>query len=283
MDNEIGDSRAPRKIELPAPTAWPAVLALGLTLVCAGLVTSAAVSILGALLSMAGAVGWFREVLPVESREWAPVIPEEIAIQTSRRTVERVAVTGSVPRAWLPIEVYPISAGIKGGLAGCVVMALMAGAYGIFSGHGIWYAMNLLVAGLFPGVAAETITQIGRFNLHQFLVAVPIHVLISVLVGLVYGTILPMLPRHPIVLGGLVAPLLWCALIYSGLAFINPVMNGRINWPWFVASQIAFGIVAGLVVTVQERVLTRRNVPFIARLGIETPGLSPEHGEDRRP
>lgn len=161
-------------------------------------------------------------------------------------------------------------------------MALIAGIYGIATGHGIWYAMNLLVAGFYPAIEAATVTQIESFNLLRFLVAVPIHLMISLLVGLLYGTMLPMLPRRPIVLGGLIAPLLWSGLIYFGLAFINPVMNGRINWPWFVASQIAFGIVAGLVVTVQERILTRRNVPFIARLGIETPGLSPEHGEDRR-
>ncbi len=35
-------------VELPAPTAWPIVLAFGLTLVFAGLVTSASVSLLGA-------------------------------------------------------------------------------------------------------------------------------------------------------------------------------------------------------------------------------------------
>ena len=41
-------------IELPAPTAWPVVLAFGLTLVFAGLVTSRSVSILGAILALAG-------------------------------------------------------------------------------------------------------------------------------------------------------------------------------------------------------------------------------------
>ncbi|HTF70365.1 MAG TPA: hypothetical protein VK638_47580, partial [Edaphobacter sp.] len=62
----------PDKIEVPAATAWPIVLAFGLTLVFAGFVTAASVSILGAILAVAGAAGWFREVLPVESLEWAP-------------------------------------------------------------------------------------------------------------------------------------------------------------------------------------------------------------------
>ena len=38
-----------------------------------------------------------------------------------------------VKRAWLPVEVYPISAGIKGGLAGSVAMAVLAMLYGILS------------------------------------------------------------------------------------------------------------------------------------------------------
>jgi hypothetical protein len=267
----------PEKIEVPAATAWPIVLAFGLTLVFAGFVTAASVSILGALLAFAGAAGWFRQVLPVESHEWTPVVREEIAIETSRETVERIDGVPAIPRAWLPIEIYPISAGIKGGLAGGAAMALLAGLYGIVSGNGIWYAMNLLVAGLFPAMATETARQIGSFNLHRFLVAVPIHLLMSLLVGLLYGAMLPMLPRRPIVLGGVVTPLLWSGLIYGILAFVNPVMNQHIDWVWFVASQIAFGIVAGLVVAFQERIPTRQGAPLSVRMGIEAPGLMQEH------
>jgi hypothetical protein len=261
---------------------WPIVLAFGLTLVFAGLVTTASVSILGALLAMTGAVGWFREVLPAESHEWAPVVREEIAIHTARERVERIAGVGSIPRAWIPIEVYPISAGIKGGLAGGAVMALLAALYGILSGNGIWYPMDLLVAGLFPAMATETATQIGTFHLHEFLVAVPIHLLISLTVGLLYGAMLPMIPRRPILLGGFVAPLLWSGMIFGILAFVNPVMNQRIDWLWFVVSQIGFGIVAGLVVTLQGRIPTPQNVPLAVRMGLEAPGIVREHEEDLR-
>ena len=162
------------------------------------------------------------------------------------------------------------------------VMALLAGLYGTLSGNGIWYAMNLLVGGLFPSLATETARQIGTFDLHQFLVAVPIHLLISLLVGLIYGAMLPMLPRRPILLGGFVTPLLWSGLIYGGLAFINPVMNQHIDWMWFVASQIGFGVVAGVVVAVQERIPTRQRTPLIMRMGIEAPGLVPEDQEEAR-
>jgi hypothetical protein len=270
----------PNKIEVPAPTAWPIVLAFGLMLVCAGMVTAASVSMLGAVLAMAGAAGWFRQVLPVEAHEWVPVVQEEIVIETSRDAVERLTPVRTPPRAWLPVEIYPISAGVKGGLAGGAAMALLAAVYGIVSGNGIWYPMTLLVAGSSPSVAMETATQMGTFQLHNLLLAVPLHLLMSMMVGLLYGAMLPITPRRPILLGGLVAPLMWSGLIYGVLTFINPVMNQRIDWLWFVLSQVGFGIVAGLVVAVQHRIPTRQNLPLAVRMGIEAPGFMPEHQED---
>lgn len=269
----------PDKIEVPAPTAWPIVLAFGLTLIFAGMVTAVSVSILGAVLALSGAAGWFRQVLPVEAHEWAAADQEEIVIAASQDAVERIMPGRTPARVWLPVEIYPISAGIKGGLAGGAAMALMAAVYGLLSGNGIWYPMNLLVAGLFPAMTAETVSQIGTFNLYCFLTAMPIHLLISLLVGLLYGALLPMFPRRPILLGGFAAPLLWTGLIYGVLAIVNPVMNQHIHWVWFVASQIGFGIVAGLIVAVQERIPTRQAVPLVVRMGVEASGLMPEERE----
>ena len=270
--------KTPEKIEVPAPTAWPVVMAFGMTLVFAGMVTAASLSIVGLILAIAGAAGWFRQVLPAESHEWVVAEAEDMPIQPEELVVEHLAVT--VPRSTLPLEIYPIYAGVKGGLAGSVAMAGMAGAFGLLSGNGIWYAMNLLVAGLVPGMATETASQIGTFNLQAFLVAVPIHLLISLLVGLLYGAMLPMAPRRPILLGGLAAPLLWSFLLYSSLAVINPVMNSRIDWVWFVFSQIGFGVVAGVVVARQERIGTRQPMPLQVRMGIEAPGLMAEHDRE---
>jgi hypothetical protein len=262
------------KIEVPRPTAWPIVLAFGMTLVFAGMVTAAPVSILGGILAVAGAVGWFRDVLPVEQHEWVPIVHEDIAIETSRERVERITELHELARASLPVEIYPISAGLKGGLAGAAAMAVLAGAYGLLSGNGIWYPMNLLVAGFFPDMATQTASQIGAFSSRAFLAAVPIHLMVSLLVGLLYGAMLPMASKRPVLLGGFAVPLLWSFLIYGGLAVINPVMNQRINWFWFVLSQIGFGVVAGLVVARQDRVATPQ--PLLVRMGIEAPGLMDE-------
>jgi len=272
--------QTPDNIEMPAPTAWPLVLAFGFTLIAAGMVTAASLSILGAILTIAGAVGWFRQVLPVESHELIPVVQQEVVVETSRETVERIAGLQEIPRAWLPLETYPVSAGVKGGLAGSVAMAVLAALYGLLSGNGIWYPMNLLVAGLFPPAAGDSAVQIGTFHLQQFLVAVPLHLLISLLVGLLYGVMLPIAPKRPILLGGLVTPLLWSFLIHGSLGVINPVMNQRINWPWFVLSQIGFGLAAGFVVVRQERIRIRQPRPLALRMGIEAPGSMRDRHED---
>src|SRR6201998_102312 len=104
--------RAPGEIESPAPTAWPIVLAFGFTLVCAGLLTSASVSVLGAVLAVAGCVGWFREVFPHEHEEVVPVARGDVSVATDRRFVERLPAAPEQLRAWLPVETYPISAGV---------------------------------------------------------------------------------------------------------------------------------------------------------------------------
>jgi hypothetical protein len=90
---------------------------------------------------------------------------------------------------------------------------------------------------------------------------------------------LPMIPHRPILLGGLVAPILWTGLLHSVLELLNPLLNQLISWPWFAASQFAFGIVAGLVVVQQEQVRTRQLVPFLMRAGVEAPGMMKERDE----
>jgi hypothetical protein len=273
---------APSTLEMPAPTAWPIVLAFGTTLLFGGLVTSASLSILGAVLMIAGCVGWFRDVLPHEAHEAVVVRMAAPAVATSRPRVARFAIAGELSRARLPLEVYPVSAGIKGGLAGSVAMAVLAMLYGLLSERSIWYPINLLAAGFFPVAVTATTQQLAAFHLSPFLIAVAIHLLTSLLVGVLYGVTLPMLPRRPILLGGAIAPLLWSGLLHSVLGIINPVLDQRIDWLWFVLSQVGFGIVAGIVVSRQERVPTWQSLPFAVRAGFEAPGMMHEHTEDRR-
>ena len=275
--------RAPSEIEVPAPTAWPVVLAFGFTLVFAGLLTSASVSVLGAVLTAAGCVGWFREIFPHEHEEVVQIVPEDFSVKTDRHVVERLPVAAEQLRAWLPLETYPISAGVKGGLAGSVAMAALACAYGLVKAGSIWYPINLLAAVVYAESLKLGPGQLNSFHADSFAIALVLHALVSAAVGLLYGAMLPMFARRPIVLGGLIAPVLWSGLLYSILGILNPVLASHIDWFWFTASQVAFGIVAGLVVTRQSRVPTRENLPFAVRAGIEAPGTIPptENGEKR--
>jgi len=103
-------------------------------------------------------------------------------------------------------------------------------------------------------------------------------------VGLLYGAMLPMFARRPILLGGVIAPVLWSGLLYSIMDILNPVLGSHIDWTWFMASQFAFGVVAGLVVIRQERVSTCENLPFALRAGIEAPGMmSPRRAGEKQP
>jgi hypothetical protein len=274
--------RGPREIEVPAPTAWPFVLAFGFTLLFAGLVTSLPVSVLGAVLSLAGCIGWFREVFPHEHEEVVPVVPEDTRITTDRPIVELLPIAYPV-RAWLPVKTYPVSAGVKGGLAGSVAMAVLACAYGVLKAGSIWYPVNLLAAVVYAESLKLGPTQLYSFHADSFAIALVLHIIVSALVGLLYGAMLPMFAHRPIVLGGLIGPVLWSGLLYTFLGLLNPLLASHLDWPWFIASQVAFGIVAGFVVVRESPMPTRENVSFAIRAGIEAPGITPPREGEKRP
>jgi hypothetical protein len=172
---------------------------------------------------------------------------------------------------------------VKGGLAGSVAMAVLACTYGVLKAGSIWYPINLLAATVSAQSLKLAPAQLYSFHADSFAVAVFLHALVSTLVGVLYGAMLPMFARRPIVLGGLIAPVLWSGLLYTMLGLLNPLLASRIDWFWFMASQFAFGVVAGIVVLRQSRMPTRENLSFALRAGVEAPGIMPPHesGEKR--
>ena len=263
-------------VVMPAPTAWPFALAVGSALILAGLLTTLALSLLGAIVAIFGAVGWFREVLPHEHEEIIPLRAVEAPQVLPPRAVERLEVAKEVPRAYLPLKTYPVLAGVKGGLAGGVAMAVLACIYGVAAYHSVWYPINLLAGSLYSPGEMPSMEAMMQFHAGWFLFALVLHAAMCGLVGLLYGAMLPMVPRNPILLGGVIGPLLWTGLLYEIIGYVNPLMDQRINWLWFAVSQAGFGIVAGLVVTRQNKVLTTENIPFAMRAGIEAPGIMEE-------
>jgi len=270
-------------VELPAPTAMPIVMALGISLILTGLVTNAVIGLLGLLLTVWGSVGWFLQVLPHEKHVEVLVCTEEVQIVSSRTLTERLPVS-DMHRKVLPIETFNITTGIKGGIAGGLAMTIPAAIYSLIRYHSIWYAANLLAAGGFVHWAGASNAFLSQFHMQGLLAAIAIHGLTSLLVGLLYGAMLPMYPRYPIVTAGLVVPLLFTGILHSGLGVVSPILNQRIDWFWFVISQIAFGLVCGFVVNLHAKVRTAqfRALPFAIRAGIhgDTDVRQPEDRED---
>ncbi|MGO9200998.1 MAG: hypothetical protein ACLQM8_10750 [Limisphaerales bacterium] len=266
-------------IRVPASNGWPLVAAFGLALLFAGLLTHVMVSLLGAATLCAGLAGWFGEVLPSEAHEAVDVEEEMPLPATPSPTVRQLEVGEFGHRARLPLEIYPYSAGVRGGLVGGMAMAVLAILYGLIGHKSLWYPVNLLAAAGSARISAMSYQQLLAFSGTGLVLATIIHGAGSALVGLLYGVTLPMFPRRPMLLGGILAPLFWSGILYAGLGVINPALQARIHWGWFIASQFAFGLVAGFVVARHERISTMQHLPFAVRAGIEAPGIVEERND----
>ena len=266
-------------VHLPAPTAWPFLLALGIILISASLVTNLAIGALGLFLFIIAAVGWFRDVLPHEAHEDVPVEEEFVTLLTPIEKVARIEVD-ETHRAQLPLHTFSLWSAIKGGIAGGIAMVIPAEIYGIIRFHSIWYVVNLLGGAGVGNWVNPSDQELTHFRLSAFITANLIQGAVTLLVGLLYGAMLPMWPRRPILLGGIIAPAIWTGLLHSILGIINPYLADRIDWWSFAASQVIFGLVAGYTVVKLGHLERLEQVPLSVRLGVETPGLHPEHHTD---
>ena len=274
--NPQGQQAEGKVIQVPAPTGWPLVAAFGFTLVFAGLLTHVMVSSLGAVLLCAGLIGWFGQVLPHEAHDSVALEKEEAIPAQPTPKVRHLEVGQMSHRARLPLKIYPYSAGIRGGLVGGAAMAVLAILYGVIGHKSICYPINLLAAAGSARISAMNYQELLQFDGTGLVLATFIHAVGSALIGLLYGIALPMFPRRPILLGGIMAPLFWSGILYTGLGIMNPTLQAQINWGWFMASQFAFGLVAGFVVARHEPIGTMQYLPFAVRAGIEAPGIEEE-------
>jgi hypothetical protein len=228
------------------------------------------------VLIVSGCVGWFREVWPHAHHIAVPVRVQKFKYASPRKKVAHIEIDAS-HRARLPVHTPSVMAGVKGGIAGGVAMIVPATLYSLIAYHSLWYSVNLLGGAGVADWTNPTLAEITHFRLSAFLIAIVIHSVGSLLVGLLYGAMLPMMPRHPIILGGIIAPILWTGVLHSALPLMNPFFADRIQWGWFVVSQVTFGLVAGWVVSKQIDIRTEQFMPFAVRVGLETPGTMEEH------
>src|SRR5262249_40899652 len=148
---------------------------------------------------------WFREVLPHEHEEEVPLAQPSTRLAPPPHAELRLAAGEAQHRARLPVEIHPYSAGLRGGIAGGIAMAALAVLHGIL-GHGsVWYTINLLAAAGSATLSNAPLEVLKAFNPQGFVLAFVIHATLSILVGLLYAALLPMVPGHPAFWGGVVA------------------------------------------------------------------------------
>jgi hypothetical protein len=266
-EHEHGDG-----VELPIPTPWPIITALGVTLLLAGLVLTLVISLAGILIGLTGAVGWFLDVFPVPKHELVPLVEADrrpAPVKISPRRISHLHYGHQSHRVRIPMEVHRNSAGVIGGIAGGIAMAVMAMLYGLFAQHSIWYPINLMAASGIPRLAEANLATLRQFDAQGLIIAILAHGAFSILVGLLYTVLLPMLPaRFEWLFGGILTPLMWTAVLYPAFQLINPALAARVDWPWFVLCQISFGVVGGYVVFKSQKVETMQSWSMADRLGV---------------
>jgi len=80
-------------------------------------------------------------------------------------------------------------------------MVIPALIYGLIAEHSIWYPVNLLGGAGVANWLNPSTADIAAFHWQGLIVATIIHVATCLLVGLLYGAMLPMLPRRPVFTG----------------------------------------------------------------------------------
>jgi len=150
----------------------------------------------------------------------------------------------------------PLRAGVLGGIVGGLLMPAPAFAWGILTRHGIWYPINLLADMATPQAnGGVSVAELEQFHPTWLFAAIGAHAVLSISFGLAFAIVLPKVPGipGPMSWGALVMPLLWTAASYGLMDVVNPTLQNLVDWPWFVASQFVFGVVASIVVVRSEQ------------------------------
>jgi len=177
-----------------------------------GMVTNVAVGALGLILLLMGRSAGFRQVLPHEAHEAIKVQAKDIRIFSTRTMQERLPTSDMHRKITSRAELHILS-GVKGGLAGGAAMTI--------PGSALWsleISQHLVCGETCSRQGASSVWAgasnafLSEFHLRGLLARLAIHAVTSVLVGLLYGAVLPMFPRapdpycrHP------------CALFFTGL------------------------------------------------------------------
>lgn len=278
---QAGERGKTAEFLMPQPTLLPLLLAVGLLIIFAGFIFNIYVSYAGVAVTLLAGVGWWRKVIPSEAHEYVPleVGHRPSAVAVNPLAVNRLQAGAEQHRAHLPEEAHSYTSGAIGGLAGGVVMAILACLYGFIAQSSVWYPVNLLAGVVLPSLGNETLAQLRTFDGGAFAAALFGHFALSILVGVLYSVTIPIFPKRAPFWAGVLMPLIWSALVLTLLNLLNPALNDKINWPWFVVCQIGFGVVCGTIISRSARVKTMQSWTFAERAAMSAPGISRERGE----
>jgi hypothetical protein len=150
----------------------------------------------------------------------------------------------------------PLSAGVVGGLVGGLLMPGPAVLWGLLTERGIWYPVNLLAGMVDRSIGNQSLEELKQFHGDWLITALVLHATLSLVFGIVYGLALPRLPviPGPMCWGSLLMPMLWTGISFGLMGVVNPVLQQRVNWPWFIVSQFIFGLVASIAVIRSETI-----------------------------
>ena len=145
----------------------------------------------------------------------------------------------------VPAMVYPYKAGVIGGAMGGLAMVVVAGIYGLTSGHGLWLPVNLIGATVVRDLQSASLEQLSAFNAEALLVGLVLHMTISIGLGLIFAMLLPTLPGSPVLWALLIGPLLWALASVLILPFLNPVMAEYVDHTSFFGAHVIYSLVLG--------------------------------------
>lgn len=263
-NNSTHDTASTNSVEMPRPTVWPIVLGLGVTMLALGVATSLAFCVVGGVLLLFGILGWISQLLPGrghEHEELAEAAAQAKPVTARLGTVQQLKPGVVGYRFQLPEKVHPVSAGLKGGILGGLLMPIPALIWALVNHHSPWFPVNLLAGMVLPGLPDMPIDELHK-NLEMFhpgglLCGIVMHATMSIGFGLIGGVLLPTLPPifgGPLLFGGVILPLLWSGASHSLMRLVNPLLNDFIDWRWYVASQLVYGITTSIVIIRSEKI-----------------------------
>ncbi len=148
----------------------------------------------------------------------------------------------------VPSHVYPLRAGVIGGILGGVAMGAAAMIYGGVWRGSPWLPINVVAATFMRDLQSASPEQLAAFNATALILGGLMHLVLSLGLGVLFVLLLPTLPGTPVFWAITIGPLLWVVATVITLPLINPLGQRTIDWPSFIVAHLAYGLVLGFYV-----------------------------------